>query len=171
MKILPATLLLSLAATAGCALDEIPGGGSGSNDLQAGVQCTASFKTSGTFAQSQAKPDTVSGCWPVGTWTFTATIDSNECGTPPALLPQYQFKVERLVDGDGDPQETYTYLTDPSSHYRLKVSEGGNGDCEGQLEIFSADGKQWWNLKPELMPDLSVQGFGDYALYDSDQWN
>ena len=167
-----AALFLALAASTGCALDEIPGGGSGSDRNQAlDIQCNATFKTSGSFVLGAPQPDDVGGCWPIGTWTFTATVDSNECATPPTLLPQYQFKVERLTDASGDPLDSYTFVTEPDVHHRLKVSSGGGGLCEGGLEIFSDDGKQYWNFKPALEADKSIDGFGEYALYNSDQWN
>ncbi len=168
---LRAALFLALAASTstGCALDEI--GGSDDRDQVLGIECNATFKTTGTFVLGAPQPADVDGCWPVGTWTFSATVDTNECGTPPALLPQYQFKVERLSDSLGDPVDAYTFLTEPSAHHRLKVSSGGGGLCEGGLEIFSEDGKQYWNFKPALEADLSIDGFGEYALYTTDQWN
>lgn len=169
-------LLLGLLATAACDTGSVgPGAGGPDANLDRntplGIVCNATFKTQGTFAISLAQPANVGGCWPIGTWTFTATMDTNECPNPPALLPQYQFKVDELTDADGNPYQVDTYLTDPSAHNRLKVTEGGDGLCEGSVELYSNDGLQYWNLKPELNADQSVTGFGEYALYNSDQWN
>jgi hypothetical protein len=171
-------LLFGLVTTAACDLGGVSGpGGSGGPDADLGrdrplgIVCNATMKTQGTFTISTPQPADYTGCWPIGTWSFTATLDTNECATPPAMLPKYEFKVEEVVDADGNSQQTYTYLTDPAAHHRLKVSQGGSGLCEGGLEIYSNDGKQYWNLKPELNADQSMTGFGEYALYSTDQWN
>ena len=42
--------------------------------------------------------------------------------------------------------------------------------CEGELSIFSPDGKQIWDLKPWLNVDNTIVGDGEYSLYGSDQW-
>src|SRR5687767_9646792 len=49
------------------------------------IACTDAFKVSGTFTPSTARPvdnpatpdvdETVAGCWPAGTWTFSVTLD------------------------------------------------------------------------------------------------
>jgi hypothetical protein len=171
--------IVGLLAIAACDTGSVsgPGGGGAAPDAadrntSLGILCNATFKTSGTFAQGATKPaDDPSTCWPVGTWTFSATLDTNDCKTPPALLPSYAFKVEQTTDANGDPLRTYTYTTDPTTHYHLKVSGDGGGLCEGGLELFSPDGKQYWNFKPSLETGNVIDGFGEYSLYDSDQWN
>ena len=42
------------------------------------ASCTAALTITGTFAPGQAAPlnpdgSTYEGCWPIGTWTFSAT--------------------------------------------------------------------------------------------------
>nr|MBA3457703.1 hypothetical protein [Deltaproteobacteria bacterium] len=56
-----------------------------------GIVCEATMDITGTFvAGTPGRPAEVpTGCWPVGTWTFTATIAENACPTAPALLPSY----------------------------------------------------------------------------------
>ena len=162
--------LLAVLAASGCTLGDGPTGGIDDRDDVLGIECNATFETSGTFA-GEPQPDDIDGCWPVGTWTFTASMDSNECATPPALQEEYEFVVEDLIDEQGNEQRTYMYLTEPTANYRLKVTSGGGGLCEGGLEIFSEDGKQFWNFKPALNADASITGFGEYALYREDQWN
>jgi len=54
--------------------------------------CTAQFTTAGTFAYSTPPPTGYTGCWPIGTWTFTATRVMNDCSPEPMTLPQYQIK-------------------------------------------------------------------------------
>jgi|SRR5215510_1640904 len=175
----PARLVLSFALLAFAACDPggvngpDPGGPDANNgrDQPLGIICNATFKTNGTFTLGQAQPADVSGCWPIGTWTFTVTLDTNQCQPPPTLLPSYSFQVDAVADVDGNLSYQYTYLTDPTSHFRLKVSGDGGGLCQGSLELYSPDGKQYWNLKPSLETGNVLDGFGEYALYDSDQWN
>ncbi len=141
---------------------------------QLGIVCNATFKTTGTWAPTApTRPADNTGCWPVGTWTFTATIDENECANAPALLPQYQFKVERAVNPDplkdDGLEETVTWLGANTVKVRkVDVSEIASG-CQAGVELFSMDGKQFWNMRPHLAPNGTMDGFGEYALYDSDQ--
>ena len=52
----------------------------------------------------------------------------------------------------------------------MKVSQGGAGLCEGELQIFSADGKTVWLLKPSLYADNSILGDGEFAIFAENQW-
>ena len=67
----------------------------------------------------------------------------NDCmAMPPALLPQYQMRVDYSLNADGDPIQTSTlHHATRASRHTVKVSQGGAGLCEGELQIFSADGK------------------------------
>jgi hypothetical protein len=137
--------------------------------------CNTQLAVTGTFVQSKAPPvyedgTPYTGCWPIGTWTFSASITEGDCQQEPALLPQYQFKVDEELDADGEPYQVNTYMTDPSQRHRVKVSQGGAGLCEGELNLFSADGKEVWIIKPGLYEDLSLKGSGEYSLYGDDQW-
>src|SRR5262249_32914568 len=112
-----------------------------------GRVCSTELATAGSFLQSMpapANPDGTpyEGCWPIGTWTFTATVGMGDCSKQPTVLKQYQFRAEQALDTDGLPYQTYTYLTDPNARNRLKISQGGDGLCEGELNLFSADGKE-----------------------------
>jgi hypothetical protein len=141
-----------------------------------GRVCTQTLKHSGSFVQSKAPPPKedgtpYTGCWPIGTWTFTAAVEGpGDCDNTPSLLPQYQFKVDEMLDADGIPYQVNTYMTDPTVRHRVKVSQGGAGLCEGELNLFSADGKEVWILKPSMYADLHLEGEGEYQLYGSDQW-
>ena len=147
------------------------------------VRCSAAFKTQGTFTpKAPLKPADVSGCWPVGTWTFTATIDGNaevldvdkdgvgdrcQGAAAPKLAASYSFVVDRTPDPlDEGWTETYTYTGDTAIHslHVVKVSEGGGGECEGAVELVSADKKQYWVLKPSLLRG-SLGGFGEYTEF------
>ena len=147
---------------------------SDNRDTQLGIVCNATFTTTGTFvAAAPAAPAGVTGCWPVGTWTFTAKVDTNECPTAPTTFPSYQFKVDRAVNtnpnNDIGYEESYTWLSADAKPllHKLDVSEIATG-CEGGVEIFSDDGLQFWNLKP-FLNNGTLAGYGEYALYDSDQ--
>jgi hypothetical protein len=143
----------------------------GKGELEAdqnGKVCSAYLSVAGTFAESRAAdPLEVKGCWPVGTWTFKATLEQNECAEPPTLEEEYAFLVERDEDG----KETYQYLTDPNwERVYIKVTSGGGGLCEGGLEVFSEDGTKVLNLKPALQADATLTGFGEYDIFKVDRW-
>jgi hypothetical protein len=159
----------------GCLVDSVDEGPTQGPDL-IGRVCTAQYAVTGSFQQSKPRPvnpedgTTLTGCWPIGVWTFQVQQEQNDCSTTPEILPQYQFRVEEQFDADGIPYQVNTYMTDPSVRHRVKVSQGGDGLCEGELNLFSADGKQVWILNPELYADNHLGGDGEYALHKSDQW-
>jgi hypothetical protein len=138
--------------------------------------CTAQLSTAGSFVQSKTPPvnpedgTPYTGCWPIGTWTFTAAMVSNECETPPVLLQQYEFRVDEMTDMDGNPYQVNTIMQPTEMRSRVKVSQGGDGLCEGEVNLFSADGKEVWILKPELYADNHLGGNGEYQLHHDDQW-
>lgn len=166
----------ALILSTGCLVESAGGGDDGPKvDDMLGRICTVTLKTEGTFAQSKEPPvhddgTPYTGCWPIGTWTFTASIVEGDCENQPSLLPQYQFKVDEMFDDDGNPYQVNTYMTDPSVRHRVKVSQGGDGLCVGELNLWSADGKEVWILKPSLYADLHLGGEGEYQLYHDDQW-
>jgi hypothetical protein len=146
--------------------------------------CQASFQLSGTFTPGTTPrptdPDTgapLTGCWPIGTWTFTATVTDNKCAARPTVLPSYSFVVARAPDPN-DPTATDTIQTMMSTtsvgslQYHLAMSSNGQG-CEGSFELGSADGKDYWNMKPTLPKDVgatAITGAGDYVEYDGNAW-
>ncbi|MBA3393242.1 MAG: hypothetical protein H0T89_11380 [Deltaproteobacteria bacterium] len=102
--------------------------------------------------------------------TTAATFESN-----------YSFSVTRTDDGTGF-QDSITMnggafqskcANDDGSQttgaclFRLKVSEGGGAECEGVLELYSADRKEYWNLHPEQTTGVaSISGFGEFTRYN-----
>lgn len=135
-----------------------------------GRLCGATLTTSGSFEpDASVGPNPGSGCWPYGTWTFTTAIVSNNC-SPAPTAQQYKFKVSQMINQDGDPVQVFTYLTDPSARSIVKVTQGGAGLCEGDVELFSADGKTVYLLKPELGNGTALTGSGEYTVYTTDQW-
>jgi hypothetical protein len=175
MMRLAGALAISLFAV-GCGVGDPNDGGTQMNPL--GRQCTATFTTQGTFAPDTANPPPVDptdgtpyeGCWPIGVWTFTAKIADNDCSPAPQLASQYQFKGTMTVNEDGDPVQSFAYMTDPSARNIVKVSQGGSGLCEGEVQLFSADGLTMWLFKPALNADNSITGDGEYGVFDSNQW-
>ena len=154
--------------------------------------CAASGTTTGTWTQILANPDLngdgvpdALGCWDDGTWSFSATVATSNCTTAPVLLSNYQFKSTHTIDPAGCTPgptttcelslEMYSYVNDPNTHNHTKTSNTAGG-CEGQLELFSADGKTVWNFRP-LIASYSADhttgtltGQWEYAEFADDQW-
>ena len=171
---------LSLAVAACTSGDESPPNG----DTR-GITCQDNFTITGNFVLSSmsgsGRPaDNLDGCWPVGMWTFTVALDttmSNTCSPAPTPLPQYQFEGDLEPDSNdpgGPPIETFKYDTDPTDMYTIiKVTEGGSGSCEGEVDLYSTDGTQMWLLKPEIDtidPMSTISGNGEFTIYTMDQW-
>ena len=134
---------------------------------QLGIRCEAQVAIAGHFKAAAPRPTDVFGCWPVGTWTFAATVQSTDCASPPALEREYSFSVSR----DADQVETYRFVTDPDrAGVKLKVTSGGSGLCEGGVMIWSPDRKTLFNLKPTLNADGTVAGNGEIELYSTPQY-
>jgi hypothetical protein len=133
--------------------------------------CSAPLTLSGSFAIGDPKPAAINGCWPVGTWTFTATVGTTTCNPAPTPLAQYQFKGERdLTAPEPDYTWNYTYLTDPADvTAHIGVTSGGGGLCEGEVILYSADGKTLWNMHPALQADNTLTGLGDYEVHTTDK--
>jgi hypothetical protein len=174
------------------------------------LKCSAAIKTTGTFMESTTNPRPVDvdgpdgipgnaddgttkigGCWPVGVWTFSATVDDtidvvditgdgngDRCGevagtSAPTLEASYSFRVDRNEDPESDGLlESYAYLGSSADFFSVKVTEGGGGDCEGIMEFKSADSKQWFTLKPNICTSTNcspasntISGGGDFTFY------
>ncbi|MEZ4368492.1 MAG: hypothetical protein R2939_19765 [Kofleriaceae bacterium] len=153
----------TLAATA-CDIGSVDG------DEDA-VVCTAALTITGTFTVQTPQPEEISGCWPIGLWTFTAAVADHDCAAAPTPLPQYQVRFERDLSS-ADPDYTWigTYPTDPGDAFaHVSVSSGGGGLCEAELVVYSPTGETVWNLHPALQADGSITGQGDYDLHTVDQ--
>jgi hypothetical protein len=153
------------------------GGGSGSDNNTLDRSCTAALTITGTFAPGQAAPlnpdgSTYEGCWPIGTWTFSAALVAgmDSCSTPPTPLPSYSFVATVTTDPQtGDPLQNFKYTTDSTAHAIVHVSEASNAQCEGEVDVYSADGTQIWNMKPWLATG-TITGEGEFQQYNSNQW-
>lgn len=144
------------------------------------LSCQTELSTSGTFTQNTPPPFERGGggglsrpdCWPDGVWTFSATVTKDDASCMPNLMSQYQFQVTVDQNRTTGDQYTYSYLNDPSYMFvRMKVSGGGGGQCDGDLEVFSTDGKSVLNMHVALQPDNSLNGLGTYSQYTVSQWD
>jgi hypothetical protein len=168
MKGLAWILGASIALWAGCdtgsAGDDQPG------DDDNDVVCTAELDIAGSFVQTSPPPTPETGCWPIGTWTFQATVVTNDCATAPTP-GQESFRVDRdTAAPEPDFTWIYTYLTTPATNTAdISVSSGGVGECEGQLLLFNSDGKEMWSLRPALLLDSSLAGHGTFSIHTRDQ--
>ena len=87
--LLCAAAAFSLAVTGACAVGEVPMGDgqripSGDPAVEARLDgldiiCESTLIVTGTFVEGIAQPAELLGCWPVGTWTVSATIDRLGC--------------------------------------------------------------------------------------------
>jgi hypothetical protein len=161
--------VFAIVLVAGCGVgdpDEVP-------PMPNGRVCTSVLSTMGSFTPDTAHPQPTdsSGCWPYGMWTFSARVEMNDCTAPPTPLGQYQMRVDYSLDPETqDPLQTYVYVTDPTVRHTVKVTQGGAGLCEGELTLYSPDGKIVWLLKPALFADNSILGDGEYTIYNDNQW-
>jgi hypothetical protein len=145
------------------------GGGGGSVPVAGNLLCTSVLSIAGAYTQGNPPPTGFEGgCWPDGTWNFTATIASSDCpaSMAPTVLPSYTFTVTE----DLDYNDTVVFTNDPTNMYvSLKISGGDGGVCVGAFLIFSPDGKTVWNLRPAMQADNSINGQGDIKVWDADQ--
>ena len=109
-------------------------------------------------------------CWPVGTWTFTAKVGTTDCTPAPTPAAQYVMTGITQPDQNGDPQPVMQFTGDAGIRSIAKYSDGGSGLCEGELDLYSTDGKTVWLLKPELNADNSLTGDGEYGVFSTDQY-
>jgi hypothetical protein len=180
-------VLAFVAASAGCGVGggdgggTTPPGGTPITPVNDGQLCEAHFTITGTFTPGTAPrptdPDTgapSTACWPAGQWNFTAAVSDNTCSAPPAVLPSYSFTVDSTpsTDGTGNDQVLTNTTSLAAMKVHLAMSLNGQG-CVGALELGSADGKVYWNMRPTLSKDpadRALAGAGDYAEFKSDAW-
>ncbi len=150
--------------------------------------CNATLAITGTFTMTSPVPDLVdndtnmppsdgmpdfTGCWPTGDWAFSASIESTTCSTAPVQpTTEYRFSTTYMQAPDGSGG-VYNYsLVSPSlqaGEYRLKVSSGGGGLCEGVMELYLDGAKKAWLLHPALNvfnQSGPLTGVGEYGEFD-----
>jgi hypothetical protein len=150
--------------------------------------CSAELALTGSFTLGMPAPDAVnnetgqppgdgmpdfSGCWPAGTWAFTAAIESSTCASAPVQpATEYRFTTTYMQSSDGAGGEYSYQLVSPAlqaGEYRLKVSSGGGGLCEGVMELYLDGAKKAWLLHPALNvfnQSGPLTGIGEYGEFD-----
>jgi hypothetical protein len=141
-----------------------------------------------------AQPEGQNGCWPVGTWTFTAEVEQQGCDPQPALPEAMIYNVfyddesttigvgfpsdppevkedgrdgcEDGMDNDGDGQVDDL---DTGCRVNLKISTEGDGLCHGSMDHFAVDSSVW-AFRPTLQEDGSLSGIGTYAVHRLDSF-
>lgn len=126
-----------------------------------GIICETTLSLSGTFAESQPKPDDVGGCWPTGTWTVDVAIDFAGCDPQPDFADVFRYEV---VDG------AVTWLDDPSEERVNLGVAGDGGNCRGLFEHFGSSGDERVviALQPTLEADDTLAGRGTWTLHGDD---
>jgi hypothetical protein len=143
--------------------------------------CTSGYTITGTFAPSGTRPAEVGGCWPAGTWTFSAAIDpayeavditgdgvGDKCldSDMPTLAATYSITVTKVKDAEGRWDETVTYNGDMAELNRIKISEGGNRECTAGIELFLNDDYDFVNLAPtQDFEETNLLGKGDFKRF------
>lgn len=150
--------------------------------------CDATLAITGTFTMTQPVPDLLdnetnmpgpdgmpdfTGCWPTGNWAFSATIEDSTCAsTPQQPTQEYRFTTTYMQAPDGGGGEYAYQLVSPplqAGEYRLKVSSGGGGLCEGIMELYLEGATKAWLLHPALNvfnQSGPLTGVGEYGEYD-----
>jgi len=145
---------------------------SGDSNMPNDMSCTAQLSLTGTFAPDGTRPAAYDGCWGAGSWTFTAAVTTNNCDSSPALSPSYKFTAQSELDMNGDPiVDKFALVTpDPSTVMNIvKLSQLGNAQCEGEIDICSSDLLHVFQLRPDLTESTgnTITGQGEYLSYNS----
>ena len=151
--------------------------GPGPNPNPNGHVCGATLSITGSFSATSPSmmPSGYAGCWPEGTWTFAAAVMNNNCSQTPVPQQSYVFKGVAELDMNGDPiVDMFPLVTpDPTSVQNIvKVSELGNAICEAEVDLYSPDGTQVWEFRPDLQQAVNgnLTGQGTFDIYTTNQW-
>lgn len=99
---------------------------------------------------------------PTYTLVVTRIVEPSPTPDPEVLIEDY--KLEGQTESGGNRMWNGKVLA------RMKVTEGGGGECSGAVELYSTDGKQYWNMRPDLSSDgTTLTGFGQYMAYEESQ--
>jgi hypothetical protein len=164
--------LALIALASACTTGSVDGDDTGpvGDDEEDEILCQTDLDVAGTFTVSDAQPAEIVGCWPIGTWTWQATVTSNNCAQTPALLPSYSFRGERDLSAD-DPNYAWDFIiTAPNDPLAtVGVQSGGGGQCSAGLLYYTADGHGTYSLHPAIQDDGSLIGHGTYQQHTLDQ--
>jgi hypothetical protein len=157
-------VMLAVVVAAGCSTLELE---QNERHRALGIICERAVTLTGSIDPGAPAPlDAPGGCWGDGTWSFKAQVTEEGCGFAPTLEEEYKLSLSH----DGELNQLLVYENDPdNADVVLRVSADGAGVCEGQVTLFSPDGKTVWNLKPHLFADGHIEGQGHIAVYREDQ--
>jgi hypothetical protein len=195
------TRLAGVCVLLGVSVTACTSGDDGStNPNPNGHVCGATYTLTGAFSAdpSSPAPSGYTGCWPAGTWTFAAQMMDNNCSQTPMVQSSYSFKGQQgytclademtpcsqdsdcasLSPGTCDLTapivDKFTLLTPDPTMFRniVKVSELGNAICEGEVDLYSADGLSVWEFRPDLQQAVNgnLTGQGTFDIYTANQW-
>ncbi len=135
-----------------------------------GMTCSTALSLTGTFAPDGTRPAAYDGCWGAGTWTFTASVTTNTCQTAPPLASQYVFVASTEPDMNGDPiVDKYNLQAPANVMYLAGLTQLASTTCEGEVDICSADGKQVFQLRPDVTESAGngITGQGEFIIYNN----
>lgn len=133
---------------------------------QLGIICETDYAVTGSFVPGAVQqPEDMNGCWPVGTWTISATVDRLGCSPQPEVPADLVYEV--TFDEEASTINV-SYIADPGAdRVNLKISTAGDGLCHGSMEHFGLDFGVW-SVHPTLQLDNTLLGIGKYTLYDEE---
>lgn len=124
----------------------------------------------GTFVEGAVQPAELMGCWPVGTWTVSATIDRLGCDPQP-MFTDNEFTESYVYEVTYDEEASthnVLFMNDPSDErVNLKISTAGDSLCHGGFDHFALDGTVI-GFRPTLQLDGTLQGIGMYTVHKDD---
>lgn len=144
---------------------EVPGFDERLDSLE--IICESSLIVTGTFQPGVLPPDDHLGCWPVGTWTINATVDTLGCDPQPELPEDFIYEVSH---DDEAGTINVGFVNDPTDErVNLKISTEGDGLCHGGMAHYAMDGTVW-AFQPTLQEDGTLSGRGTYSVYSFDSF-
>jgi hypothetical protein len=134
------------------------------------IICESTMLVTGTYVAGAPQPPEVLGCWPVGTWTVSATIDRLGCDPQP-MFTDGVFTETYSYEVVYDAEESFIqvgFLNDPSDErVNLKISTEGDSLCHGAMDHFNLDGTVI-GFRPTLQLDGTLSGIGTYTVHKDD---
>jgi hypothetical protein len=134
------------------------------------IICESTMNVTGTYVAGAAQPADVLGCWPVGTWTLSATIDRLGCDPQP-LFVDNEFTETYVYEVTHDAENAAIqvgFVNDPSDErVNLKISTAGDSLCHGAMDHYNLDGTVI-GFRPTLQLDGTLQGIGTYTRHKDD---
>jgi hypothetical protein len=134
------------------------------------IICESTLLVTGTFAPGLAQPVDMMGCWPVGTWTLSATIDRLGCDPQPDFQTG-EFAESWVYEVTYDEETTTTnmvFVNNPTDdRVNFKITTAGDSLCHGAMDHFQLDNTVI-GFRPTLQLDGTLTGIGTYTVHEED---